>query len=239
MKEGLEMKDFTRIMTCVNLVVLVSTIPYSAATWLNAIFTFKYLPVAAIPFYDPTLPGTLGSTYSDRYNFEWWDLWSDITYPMLPLLYQFILIYQVLYGGKEFLMLGAIASVFIGVLTLLKLIWRSYAWWFCVDIQFCRNYVPGNCVQKFNCPASVLWQWAVIYTLVFFVIIILYVVFYPMYYSQTDDFHRSLEENGFEYEEPEEKPKKKEPDGNVRWALGIVKTMIKKRFPAVFNKKRQ
>jgi hypothetical protein len=192
------MKEFYPIITALNTVVFISLFAYYAAVYLNVVFTFKYLTTSDVSYYDPTLMGLLGSDYSNRYSWEWWVFLSDILRVLVPIMYEFMVVTTVMYNNKSVRDIVALSTVLILVGEVLKLIWRGYVWWFCVDFQFCRNFNENNCKQKFDCPANFIWQWAFLYGLAFVVILILYTLLLSIFDSYAGDYQKELEEKGFD-----------------------------------------
>lgn len=192
------MKEFYPIITTLNIVVLISLFAYFSAVYLNLVFTFDFLSTSDVSYYDPTLVGLLGSSYSDRYNWEWWVFLSDITRFLVPIMFQFMIITSIMYNDKSVRDIIAVTTILILIGEFLKLIWRAYVWWFCVDFQFCRNFNPNHCKQKWDCVPNFIWMWAFWYGFAFFVILIIYTIIFATFDAYAGDFQKELEEKGFD-----------------------------------------
>lgn len=230
------MKNLCPVVAGVNFIVFATLIVYFSTTWLNLIFTFTWLRPDDVPFYNSTLVGTLGSTYSDRYNWEWWIFLTDITYYIPPALFSMIFLDKIMNPGNGFLGAAGFLTAFITVMTWIKNGYRAYVWWYCVDFQFCRNFVPGECNQKWDCDPNYVWQIIVFYNVFQSFVCVFYVFLIGAIYLTADARHRDMEVRGLYIEKREPII---DPDGfriKFKKLSRMIRQSAKKGVPYIFNR---
>jgi hypothetical protein len=190
------MRTFHKLTLAYDVLVMAFLASYFIIVFQNLVFTFGELPVSDIPYYDPNNVGTLGTSYSDRYNYEWVVFVSDVIRVTIPASFEF------LKGATLFTMTSietyvvSAYYVFVLIIEILKMIWRLWVWWFCVDFQFCRNYDPNNCFQKFDCPANYVWLVVVWYNIIFVVFMIFYMIAASQVLPEVRDYVGKLQTEG-------------------------------------------
>jgi len=162
------------LLIALNTVTFASLIVYYVVVFLNATFTFDPdFTVASVPFYD-SVTGTFRDTFANRFFFESWVFASDLLRPIVPLSFAHAIPSIIIDNNGQWSIIPNLIWVVIVVLEVLKAIWRGYQWGFCADFQFCRNFDPAKCAQKFDCPANFLWLTTFWYNIFFLVLLILY-----------------------------------------------------------------
>ena len=208
------MKDFFILITALNGVLVVLFVLYGPAVFQNLVFTFKYLTTSDVDYYDPSLTGTLGTVYSDRFGFEFWVYASDLFRFGVPILYQFLLNDSILYNNKPIRSIVLFIMIFMSILELVKLIWRSYVWGFCPHFQFCRSFDPAECTGNTGatCHPNFIWLWTWSLTLIHLVIYALMTALLPFFETSADAFYDNLKRRGVDLEMLEYDPKKHKKD---------------------------
>jgi len=197
------------LLAALNTFTLASLIVYFTVVFLNVTFTFDPdFTVSSVPFYDSTTGGDFRDTFANRFFFESWVFASDLLRPIVLVAYAHVLHLILIDKDGQWSIISSLIWVVILILEVLKAIWRGYQWGFCADFQFCRNFDPSKCSQKFDCPANFVWLWAFWYNIFFVVILIVYLFLSTLYEPAVEKYYKNLEKFGI----PPEKVKKTEED---------------------------
>lgn len=168
------MQGFHSLTLGIDIMVVLFMIIYLIVVYLPVVFTFTYLPVENVPYYDPSLYGSLGGLFSERYYWEFWVFVSDLFRFILPFGLEYCKAVAVVFEIPENIDVMTFVFVILTIWETIKLIWRGYEYGFCTDFQFCRNFNPSLCHQKFDCPANDVWLWVFWTNFVFFFLCIAY-----------------------------------------------------------------
>ncbi len=191
------MRLVVRLLTALNVVTTVSLIVYYTVVFLNATFTFDPdFTVSSVPFYDSVTGGEFRDTFANRLFFESWVFASDLLRIIVPITYAHIIGLIIIDKDGQWTIISSLILILIIVLEFLKAVWRGYQWVFCTDFQFCRNFDPSKCSQKFDCPANFLWLWAFWYNIAFLVLLFIYILLSEQYEPAVIKFYKNLEKTG-------------------------------------------
>jgi len=219
------------LLAVLNAVTVASLIVYFIVVFLNATFTFDPdFTVSSVPFYDSVTGGDFRDTFANRYFFESWVFASDLLRIIVPLGYAHVTGLIIIDKDGEWTIISTIILVLIAILEVLKAFWRGYQWGFCADFQFCRNFDPSKCAQKFDCSANFLWLWAFWYNIAFLVLLVMYSFLSGLYEPALEKFYKNLEKKGI----PPERLKKPEEGGEKTQANVLYNELVKsvrKKFP--------
>ena len=101
----------------------------------NITFTFNELPLENIPFYS----GSLGTSTTTRYDYNWWEFASDGLRIFPPAICFACIMFQLVLRPHRPLGYVIANSIFM-IIEIIKSIKRTVNWAECSNYQFCRNF---------------------------------------------------------------------------------------------------
>jgi hypothetical protein len=178
---------------------------------LNVVFTFKHLPVSAVPYYNPaaTFPNI-----DQRYGVDWFVYVTDYL-RFIPIFSSNAAIGGALLYPIAYEEINTGAIVLLTIWELLKLlVVRIPEWSDCKNIQICRNENPAD-----NPPAafeltSALWQWTIFFNVAFIGVLIVYIFLATQIKSGQKAYYENLKKKGITIYVKPVKPEK-EADGEM------------------------
>jgi len=184
------------ISTLTNVVVIAGLLIYFTVVALNLTFTFNFLTVDDVPFYDNPTDNILGESLSNRYHIEYWVYASDFLRFIPPILLPTVIGLSLLESGKVWAMSNVWIIVLLGILEILKLIWRVIQFGFCDDFQFCRPFDPAVMTSAFG-PTNFIWEWTVYFNAAWIVVLVVYLILAVQVESGARKFYKDLQKEGY------------------------------------------
>ncbi len=176
-----------------NVIMIAGLFIYFSVVTLPVTFTFNFLTVDDVPFYDNPTNNILGESLSDRYHIEYWVFASDFLRIIPPLLLPTVIVLTIVEGPDNYTWAMTnvwIVALFI-VLEVLKLFWRLTQWGFCDDFQFCRPFDPSVMTSAFG-PTNFIWEWTVYFNAAWIAALVVYLIIATQVESGARTFWRSL-----------------------------------------------
>jgi hypothetical protein len=164
------MRGWFIAVAIISLFFVLLSLIYFPFVYLNFTFTFDFLLVTDIPFYD----SALGSNQSKRYYLIWWEYATDILRIVEPPMMLFAICTQSMYGPHSNIGYIIFQAIMV-ILETVKVIKRGLDWVYCHDVQVCRNYDPDLPAGKPN----MIFLGAFAMTFMFWIMSIAYALILP------------------------------------------------------------